>query len=324
MSVQLAHPWALLLLLAVPAWWYWRRGRRDAVRFARLPRGAGRRGVWLARLPAMLRSAAWALLVVALARPFTVRWERERSDAGIAIMVALDVSSSMLAEDFEPRNRLEVAKQTTLRFVAGRSRDRIGLVAFAGEALTQVPTTADHAVLAAALRNLRAGALQDGTAIGLGLATAANRLRRLPEASRVVVLLSDGENNRGAVDPRDAARAAAAFGIRVYTVGVGSDTRARIPVAVGPEGIRYATLPVSLDEPLLTDLAAITGGRYFRATDADALRRVFAEVDRLERSPVRGRPRPRRRELFLPLVLLAAALLLAEWALRGSRWGAVP
>lgn len=322
------HPWVLALLLLVPIFVAWSdRGPVAAVRFARAAELGGppdRRAARLVRLPLLLRVLVWTLLVLALARPRTGAVVTESEAQGIAMVVALDVSSSMLAEDFLPRNRLEVAKQTTLRFISGRGQDRIGLVAFAGEALTQVPTTTDHAILAEALRSLRVGVLEDGTAIGTGLAAATNRLRAVPGESKVVILLSDGENNRGSIAPRDAARAAAALGVRVYTVGVGSDGEARVPVAWGTRGLRYGTLPVSLDEELLTEIAQTTGGRYFRATDSDALRRVYGEIDRLERTPVRTRRTVRYAEHWLGLALAAAALLVGEWALRGSRWGVFP
>lgn len=327
MSLPFAHPWALLLLpaLALGAWLLRRRGA-DGVRFGPAPALAGlssRRARWMARAPGLLRGAAVACLVVAVAGPRTGGTVVEERSDGIAILVALDVSSSMLAQDFRP-SRLDAAKATLAEFVAARPGDRIGLVAFAGEALTLVPATADHGILQLAIDGLQVGTLADGTAIGQGLATAANRLRRTEGRSRVVILLSDGENNRGDTDPRDAAKAAAAFGIRVYTVGVGSRGRARVPVARTETGLRYATLPVSIDEPLLTDIARSTGGRYFRATDAAALARVYEEIDRLETSTVQVRRSVAWREWHLPFLLAAAVLLLAEWFGRAGRWGRVP
>ncbi len=244
MSLELVHPWALLLLLLVPV--HLLRLRRTRPRALPLPGAGGparlrsRAAVRWARLPELLRVLAFALLVVALARPRTGASVREERAEGISIVVAMDVSSSMLAEDFRPANRLEVAKRTTLRFIRGRRHDRIGLVAFAAEALTQVPTTTDHPLLFDALQAMQPGVLEDGTAIGMGLATAVNRLRAVPGESRVVILLSDGENNAGEIDPRDAARAAAALGVRVYTVGVGSRGVARVPVARSASGLRYA------------------------------------------------------------------------------------
>ncbi|HEX5831499.1 MAG TPA: VWA domain-containing protein, partial [Gemmatimonadaceae bacterium] len=229
-----------------------------------------------------------------------------------------DISSSMLAEDFQPQNRLQVAKDKVKQFVLGRTSDRIGLVAFAGEALTQVPLTVDYPVVLAAVDHLQAGLLEDGTAIGTAIATSANRLRDAPGRSRVMVLLTDGENNRGAIDPRTAAQAANAFGIKIYTIGVGTEGMAPVPVGRGLFGLRYENRPVRIDEPLLREVAQSTGGRYFRARDAAALQRIYEQIDQLERAPVRSRSYVRYTERYLwPLVLavlaLAAELGLVAW-----------
>ena len=329
MRLDFAHPWALLLLPLIPLWLIrLRRARSGAMVFSRastLAAVSSRGAAVLGALPEALRALAFALLVVALAGPRTGARVVEEEAEGIAIMVALDVSSSMLAEDFQPRNRLGAAKRTISRFVQGRRHDRIGLVAFAGEALTQVPATVDYALLTAAIDALRVGQLEDGTAIGLGLATAANRLRRTPGESKVVILMSDGVNNRGDVDPRAAARAAAAFGIRVFTIGVGSRGVARVPVARTPAGgLRYAQIPVNIDEPLLREVAASTGGRYYRATDTRALERVYAEIDRLVKTKVEVRRYVRFTDRHLPFLLAGAALVLLEWCFRATRWGRVP
>jgi len=327
-TLSFVHPWSLLLLLLVPAWLVWLRRRGPhALTFARtgaLRRVGGRRGAWLGPVPEAARALSFALLAVALAGPRTGSAEVEEDAEGIAIMVAMDVSSSMLAEDFQPRNRLGAAKRTVAQFIRGREHDRIGLVSFAGEALTRVPLTVDYTVLAEALDALRVGELEDGTAIGDGIAAAANRLRRAAGESRVIVLMSDGVNNRGDVDPRAAARAAAALGIRIYTIGVGSDTQARIPVAVTPTGLRYVVMPVQIDEKLLTDVASSTGGRYYRAKDTRALASVYAEIDRLERTPVRVRRYVMYADWYLPFLLAGSALLLLEWFFRATRWGRVP
>jgi Ca-activated chloride channel family protein len=248
---------------------------------------SGKRRRWLAELPLGLRSLALGAWVVAAAGPRAGPTSSEIRSEGIAIVLAVDVSSSMLAEDFLPSNRLDVAKEQSIAFVDGRRFDRIGLVAFAGEALTRVPITVDYDVLREAVRTIRVGELDDGTAIGTAIATAANRLRRAPGASKVIVLLTDGENTRGILDPRTAAEAAATFGIRIYTIGVGTEGEARIPLGRGAQGqVRYQTLPVRLDEPLLQDIAETTGGRYFRATDPEALSRIFGQIDRLEKTPI--------------------------------------
>ena len=238
---------------------------------------------------------------------------------GINIVLAPDISSSMLAEDFQPQNRLEVAKDKVKQFVAGRTSDRIGIVAFSGEALTQVPLTSDYPVVLAAIENLQAGQLEDGTAIGTAIATAANRLRDAPGRSRVMIVLTDGENNRGAIDPRTAARAAAAFGVRIYTIGVGTEGMAPVPVGRGLFGLRYENRPVRIDEPLLTDVARATGGRDFRARDAAALQSIYEQIDRLERSPVRTRTYTRFTEQYRWPLALALAALVAELVLLARR-----
>ena len=224
----------------------------------------------------------------------------------------------MLSEDFAPLSRIEVAKANVKRFIAARQHDRIGLVAFAAEALTQVPLTTDYAVLNVAVDNLQIGQLEDGTAIGTAIATAANRLRDAPGRSKVIILLTDGVNNRGSIDPRTAAKAAGAFGIRIYTVGVGSEGMARVPVGEGLGAIRWEYAPVEIDEALLTDVANATGGRYFRARDANALQRIYEQIDQLEREPVRTRSYVRYTELFrwplgLALVALAVELVIVAW-----------
>jgi Ca-activated chloride channel family protein len=285
-----ARPEMLALLLVIPLWWWLRRRKRSpAVAYsdARQFSSARARGRWLVGLPVSLRSVALGAWVVAVAGPRSGASSTETHSEGIAIVLAVDVSSSMLAEDFVPSNRLDVAKAQSAEFVEGRAFDRIGLVAFAGEALTRVPITVDYDVLRAAIQDLRVGELEDGTAIGTAIATAANRLRRAPGVSKVVVLLTDGENTRGVLDPRTAAEAAAAFGVKVYTIGVGTEGEARVPIGRGVQGqTRYQTLPVRLDESLLRDIAQTTGGRYFRATDPDALNRIFRQIDQLERTPV--------------------------------------
>jgi len=240
-------------------------------------------------------------------------------------MLVVDISSSMLAEDFHPDNRLAVAKAKVADFVRARRYDRIGLVAFAGEALTQVPVTIDYAVILRALQQLDVGMLDDGTAIGTAIATAANRLRQVPGESRVMILMTDGENNRGQIDPVTAARAAAAFGIKIYTIGVGSDGVAPIPVARGLlGGYQYANLPVHIDEELLTEVADITGGRYFRATNEAALDSIYRQIDQLEKTTVEMRHYVEYTPHYLPFVLLGAVFLVGEWLLLATRWGRVP
>lgn len=268
--------------------------------------------LWLARLPVTLRSACLGAWIVAAAGPRVGSARAEIRTEGISIVLCVDISSSMLAEDFAPANRIDVARQTAIEFVHARTSDRIGLVAFAAQALTQVPITTDYAVLEQALLQLRVGMLEDGTAIGTAIATAANRLRRAPGKSKVIVLLTDGENNRGIVDPRTAAQAAASFGIRIYTIGVGTQGEAPVPTGQGPQGLRYQSLPVELDERLLTDVATMTGGRYFRATDSESLKHVFGEINRLEKSTVQQVVYRRFDEAYRWPLGLGLALLALE------------
>ncbi len=320
-AVQFASPLWLLLLLLLPVWWLVARRRRPAaIVYSRVPvlaRGP-RAGRALARTLAILRNLALASGVVALARPRSGAHAELSTSEGINIMIAFDISSSMLALDFQPQNRLEVAREKIKQFAASRTSDRIGVIAFSGEALTQVPLTTDYPVVQQALDNLQPGQLEDGTAIGTAIATAANRLRDAPGKSRVLVLLTDGVNNRGSIDPRTAAKAAAQFGIRIYGIGVGTEGLAPVPVGRGLFGLRYEMQKVEIDDALLTDIANATGGRYFRARDPAALQRITEQINALERTPVRTRTYVRYTELFrwplgFMLVALAAELLLLAY-----------
>jgi Ca-activated chloride channel family protein len=266
----------------------------------------------------VLRNCAVAGLIVAVARPRTGGQVVHSSGEGIDIVIVFDISSSMLAQDFQPQNRIEVARDKVGQFVSMRSADRIGVVAFSGEALTQVPLTTDYRVVHAAIDNLQPGQLEDGTAIGTAIATAANRLHTASGKSRVMLLLTDGVNNRGSIDPRTAAKAAGTLGIKIYAIGVGSKGVAAVPVGRGMFGLRYEERPVEIDDKLLTEIANSTGGRYFRATDAAALDRITKEIDRLERSPVRTTVHTRYAEEFhwplaIALGALALELILAAW-----------
>ena len=328
MSLDFAHPWALLLLALVPVWYLFRRRRRQSLLFSRastLGALAGGTSRVLARLPEWLRLGALVALILAVAGPRTGVSTVEVEAEGIAIAIVVDISTSMLAEDFHPQNRLTVAKEKVADFIRGRQYDRIGLVAFAGEALTQVPLTIDYAVIHRALDQLRTELLEDGTAIGTAIATAANRLRRAPGESRVMILMTDGENNRGEIDPVTAARAAAAYDIKIYSIGVGSEGVAPIPIAQGMfGGYQYANLPVHIDEDLLREIAGITNGQYFRATNEEALDSIYHRIDELEKTAVEVRTYTDYTPRHLPFVLFAALLLLAEWGLLASRWGRVP
>lgn len=315
-----ARPLVLLLLLVLPYWW-WRRHRTragtaysDTSLAARVAQPA-----WWVQLPPGLRMLTLALWIVAAAGPRIGGDRIEFKKEGIAIVIAIDISSSMLAEDFAPSNRLEVAKQQAISFIRGRSSDRIGLVAFAGEALTQVPVTLDYPVVEQAVTDIRIGSLEDGTAIGSGLAVAVNRLRKAPDKSKVVLLLTDGENNKGLIDPRTAAATAAAYGIKVYTIGVGTEGEAPIPTgrALGG-GFRYEVLPVKIDEALLKEIADKTGARYFRAKDSQALSRIFQQIDQLEKSPTVMARYTRFDEATRPFVLAGLLTLGLELLLSAT------
>ncbi len=296
--------------LALAAWR--RTGGRPALPFSVAGEAAGLGATgWArwARLPDALALGALALGIVALARPQAVDTRVTREAEGIDIVLALDTSPSMAARDFRP-NRFEVAKAVAAEFVRGRESDRIGLVVFAGEAYTQAPLTLDYGFLLAMLDGVQMGQIADGTAVGTALATAAARLRDSRAASRVVILLTDGENNAGEVDPVTAAEAAAALGVRVYAIGVGGEGG----LLGGPFGAFAPGGVGAVDEEALTRVAELTGGRFFLASDAEALRAIYAEISRLERSSVASEVLTDRRDLY-PWPLGAALALLASSAL---------
>jgi len=315
-----ADPLWLLALAVVPAlaWLHHRRRRLGSLVASRLP--ARRTGSWRMHLPFYLRLAALAALLVALARPqLGYAWE-ESTTEGIDIQIALDLSGSMAAKDFQPHNRLEVAKRVVRDFIAHRGGDLIGLTTFAGTALTRSPLTSDHAMLEELVDGLAPSLDADGTAIGVALANAAGRIRAGSAKSKVIILVTDGVNNAGEIDPLSAAAVAQGLGIKVYTVGVGRRGTAPVPVRVrdpltGREEVRDVEMQVEVDEDLLRKIAARTGGRFYRATDADALARVFADIDRLERTKMESKRHVRYRESFQPLAWTALGLLLAPLGL---------
>lgn len=315
---------SLLLLLPFGFWLHSRSGKmRASIRYPAVGavRAAGTgRGGWVRHVLSLLRSLALAAFIVALARPQTgITTETVRNE-GIDIVMVLDVSSSMLAEDLKP-NRLEAAKAVAADFVSGRRNDRVGLVAFAGQAFTQAPLTFDHGVVISLLAELDIGMIEDGTAVGMGLATAVKRLQASRAESKVVVLLTDGRSNRGEIGPVTAAQMAEALGVRVYTIGAGSQGTARVPVPDPLGGTRYANMQVDIDEPTLREVARLTGGRYFRATDAESLAAIYAEIDELERTEIEIENFTQFGEEFpLPLglgfLLLIVELGLAQTVLR--------
>ena len=274
--------------------------------------------VTLMPLQLLLRLAVFVLLVLVLARPQTQNsWKNETME-GIDIMLAMDVSTSMLAEDLKP-NRIEAAKQVAADFIIGRPNDNIGLTIFAGEAFTQCPMTTDHTSLLNLLHNVRTDIAQhlieDGTAIGMGLDNAVSRLKESKAKSKVVILLTDGSNNRGDLSPMTAAEIAKSFGIRVYTIGVGTNKVAPYPMQVAG-GIQYINIPVEIDTKMLNDIAAATEGDFYRATNNKELKQIYKEIDKLEKSKLNVKKYSKRYEAYQPYAIAAVILLLLEILLR--------
>ncbi|HPT22486.1 MAG TPA: VWA domain-containing protein [Bacteroidales bacterium] len=262
------------------------------------------------------RTLAIALLIIILARPQATNKFQNVSTEGIDIVLTMDISGSMLARDFKP-NRLEASKDVATEFISGRPYDRMGLVVFSGESFTQCPITTDHAVLVNLLREIQSGMIEDGTAIGMGLATAVNRIKDSQAKSKVIILLTDGINNMGAVAPATAAGIAKTFGIRVYTIGVGTQGMAPYPVQT-PFGMQYQDMPVEIDEAILKDIAQTTGGKYFRATDNDKLVQVYKEIDKLEKSKIDVRQFSRKEEKYFLPAIIAFCLLAFEILVRNT------
>ncbi|MBD3167162.1 VWA domain-containing protein [bacterium] len=311
-------PWLLLVGLLVPillvVYILHERRPRPTVTFpsaSAFSRLAPRWKRWLRHLPIVLRLLAVALLVVALARPRAVFEEEKIKTEGIDMVIALDISTSMLAEDLQPKNRLEAAKKVANEFISERTSDRIGLVMFAGEAFTWCPLTLDYNVVTNLMDQVEPGTVKDGTAIGKAIATGANRLRSGDAESKVLILLTDGVNNVDQPDPLSAALAAGELGIKVYTIGVGTRGMARAPVQTR-FGIRYHKVKVEIDEELLQEVAQRTGGRYFRATSTDALREIYKRIDEMEKTEIDVQHLRRYRELFYPWALAAFILLVLE------------
>ena len=263
-----------------------------------------------------VRIIAVTMLIIVLARPQKTDRYQDVSTEGIDIVLTQDISGSMLARDFKP-DRLQAAKNIATEFISGRPYDRIGLVVFSGESFTQCPITTDHAVLINLLREIQSGMIEDGTAIGMGLATAVNRIKDSKAKSKVIILLTDGVNNRGEIAPATAAGIAKTFGIRVYTIGVGTQGTAPYPVQT-PYGIQYQDMPVEIDEAILKDIALTTGGKYFRATDNDKLTQVYKEIDNLEKSKIDVRQYSRKEEKYLLPAFIAFFMLVFEITARNT------
>ena len=308
----------LLLLIPVIGWYIYELHKSDASvqisstsTFAKQPSTIR---VWLLHVPFVLRVAAISLLSVVLARPqLTNRWSSQSTE-GIDIMMALDISGTMLAEDLVP-NRLEAAKKVAQDFVLARPNDQIGLVVFAGESFTQCPLTTDRAALVNLFKAVDYGMIEDGTAIGLGLANAVNRMKDSETKSKVIILLTDGSNNRGDIDPQTAAEIAKAFNIRVYTIGVGSYRQARVPVQT-PIGRQYVMMDPEFDETTLRSIAQTTGGQYFRASDNKTLKAIYEQIDQMEKTKLRVREYSKHTENFMPFLVAALLCLLIEIIIR--------
>lgn len=320
-GITFRDPQFLYLLLAVPAMaaFYIMRQQKTSASF-RMPglqpfqkAGTTFRN-YLRHFLFLMRVITVTILILILARPQSSDKFQDVTTEGIDIMLALDISGSMLARDFKP-DRLEASKNVATEFISGRPYDRIGLVVFSGESFTQCPLTTDHAVLINLLREIESGMIEDGTAIGNGLATAVNRIKDSDAKSKVIILLTDGVNNRGEVAPSTAADIAKTYGIRVYTIGVGSMGTAPYPVQT-PFGVQYQNMQVEIDEPLLKDISAKTGGRYFRATDNNKLVEVYAEIDKMEKSKIDVRQYTRKEERYMSAGLVVLVLAGMELIMR--------
>lgn len=324
LSISFADPWWLLLLVAIPVvWWMLRRRRlanRPSMAYSDLS-AMGSAISWRVRLHSLLpwlKIVAAASLIVALARPQQTLTEVKEKAEGIDIMLSIDLSSSMLSKDFDP-NRLEVSKKVASDFVRNRVHDRIGLVLFAGESYAQTPLTTDHGLLTEFLSQLQVGYLEDGTAIGMGLATAVNRLKDSQSPSKVIILLTDGVNNKGYIDPETATEIAVNYNVKVYTIGVGSIGRALSPTNRNRDGsYNYGLFKVEIDEALLKDISRRTGGRYFRAKDAASLTEIYRIIDQLEKTEIEVTTYKRYKDMYRYPLGLALLLLVLHILLRNT------
>ncbi|SET05025.1 vWA domain-containing protein [Prevotella sp. kh1p2] len=323
----------LLLLLIIPyvLWYFLYRKRSeptirmsDTYAFRDAPKSWRMR---ISNLPMLLRCLTYILVVIILARPQTHNAWDKKTVEGIDIMLAMDVSTSMLAEDLKP-NRMEAAKDVATEFISGRPNDNIGLTIFAGEAFTQCPMTTDHASLISLLQNVRTdiaarGLIQDGTAVGMGLANAVSRLKGSKAKSKVVILLTDGSNNMGDLSPMTAAQIAKSLGIRVYTIGVGTNKVARYPMPVAG-GVQYVNIPVEIDTKTLSDIAATTQGNFYRATNNAELKQIYKDIDTLEKTKMDVKTFSKRYEAYQPFALAAIFCLLLEILLRNTVLRRIP
>ncbi|MFO7671850.1 MAG: VWA domain-containing protein [Bacteroidales bacterium] len=328
--MEFAYPaffWALVLLPLMILWYIF-RGRKSTSSmtlsgFENLDERVGSSRIWLRHLLALLRLSVVSLIVVVLARPQSSnKWEQVTTE-GIDIVMCMDVSGSMRAMDFRP-NRLEASKDVGIEFVNARENDRFGLVVFAGESFTQCPMTTDRGVVINFLNDIDFGVIEDGTAIGMGLATAVNRIKDSRAKSKVVILLTDGVNNQGDVGPLTAAEIAASFGIRVYTIGVGTQGTAPVPVQDAFGRMVTRNMPVEIDEDVLKKIAETTDGTYFRATDNRKLREIYQQIDQMEKTRLDVKQFSKRKEEYFPFLLAAMLILLFEIMLRYTIFRTIP
>ncbi len=316
----------LILLIPYIIWYILKRKKNEATLqisdahvYAHTPKSYKN---YLLHVPFALRVMALVFLILVLARPQTTdNWQNSEIE-GIDIMMAIDISTSMLAEDLKP-NRLEAAKDVAAQFINGRPNDNIGITLFAGESFTQCPLTIDHAVLLNLIKDAKCGIIEDGTAVGMGIANAVTRLKDSKAKSKVIILLTDGTNNRGDISPLTSAEMAKAFGIRIYTIGVGTNGTAPYPYPVAGT-VQYVNIPVEIDEKTLTEIAAITGGDYFRATSNSKLKEVYDEIDKLEKTKLTVKQFSKRQENFRIFALLSFLCILLEVLLRNSVLKKIP
>lgn len=316
----------LILLIPYIVWYILRRKRNEATLqvsdarvYAHTPKSYK---IYLLHAPFILRLVALTAVILVLARPQTTNnWQNSEIE-GIDIMLAIDVSTSMLAEDLKP-NRLEAAKDVAAEFINGRPNDNIGITLFAGESFTQCPLTTDHAVLLNLFQSIKCGIIEDGTAIGMGVANAVTRLKDSKAKSKVIILLTDGTNNKGDISPLTAAEIAKSFGIRVYTIGVGTNGTAPYPYPT-VAGIQYRNIPVEIDEKVLTQIAGITDGNYYRATSNSKLKEVYEQIDQLERTKLNVKEYSKRQEEYRIFALIAFLCILLEILLRNSILKKIP
>lgn len=316
----------LLLLIPMAVWYIFRHKKQNATlrvsSLSAFKQPYNRIKEWARHSLPVLRMITIIAVILIIARPqSTDNWEKQTTE-GIDIIMALDVSSSMLARDLRP-DRLDAAKDVAMKFINGRPNDRIGLTIFSGEAFTQCPLTTDHATLLNLFKDVKSGMIEDGTAIGLGLATSINRLRESNAESKVIILLTDGVNNRGEIDPVTAAELANTFGIRVYTIGVGSRGTAPYPVQT-PFGTQYKQMEVEIDEATLQEMAQMTDGKYFRATSNSALKEIYDRIDQMEKTRIETKSFAKKQEEYIWFAIIAAVALLMEVVLRATIFRTMP